>query len=226
MDQAAIFDLDDIVAHPHRYGFFTFRPGVKKRVLLGTADAQHISILWYEQAGGKVGLHYHRMAEAVYVLEGTQRDAKGHYGRGALYFNPPGSGHEITESQGFFLLAYGAPPEFDDLSRITAYAPICVDTTAADLVSRHPFEPGGADVLRYPLLLSSEGGLGCELIQSSSAEAYEYTGNCLLMIAGRGHINGQQVNRNQMVVATTLQKQPYHLSTCNGDTCLALGFSF
>ncbi|MEO0408601.1 MAG: cupin domain-containing protein, partial [Cyanobacteria bacterium P01_A01_bin.135] len=98
LTHSLVVDLSDLTAHPERYDFFPFRPGLNKLILCGAADTEHISILWYATSS-RIGLHYHAMTEAVYVIEGQQRDEKGCYPTGSLYFNPPGSGHAISESR-------------------------------------------------------------------------------------------------------------------------------
>ncbi|HEX2671408.1 MAG TPA: cupin domain-containing protein, partial [Polyangiaceae bacterium] len=109
---STVLDLDDVKTSPDHYTWFDFKPNVKKLILAGDANTQHIAILWYTVIDGGVGLHYHSKTESVYVIDGTQTDAKGVYSDGTVYFNPPGSGHQITDSNGFFLLAYAAPPDF------------------------------------------------------------------------------------------------------------------
>ena len=43
-----------------------FRPNLYKLIMSGTADSEHISILWYAQSNGSVGFHYHDKTESVY----------------------------------------------------------------------------------------------------------------------------------------------------------------
>ena len=54
-----------------------FRPNVQKLILAGAPETEHIAILWYTVTDGGVGLHYHAKTESVYVIDGTQTDAKG-----------------------------------------------------------------------------------------------------------------------------------------------------
>jgi len=118
LSSATVLDLNDLKANPTPYSWFDFKPNVEKLILAGAADSQHVAILWYTTPDGGVGLHYHAKTESVYVIDGTQTDAKGVYPTGTVYFNPPGSGHQITNSTGFFILAYAAPPDFTSTSLI------------------------------------------------------------------------------------------------------------
>src|SRR5438477_9009940 len=130
LSAATVLDLDDVKTNPGPYDWFDFRPNVKKLVLAGVPESEHVAILWYTITDGAVGLHYHAKTESVFVIDGTQTDGKGVYPTGTVYFNPPGSGHEIMHSSGFFLLAYAAPPDFANTSLIGEYTPIRIDTSA------------------------------------------------------------------------------------------------
>src|SRR6478752_7846847 len=135
---ATITDLNDVSTKPDSYDWFDFKPNIKKLILAGAAETQHIAVLWYTVTDGGVALHYHAKTESVYVIHGTQTDAKGVYTDGTVYFNPPGSGHQITDSSGFFLLAYAAPPDFANTGLIEAYEPVRIDTTDANLTTTLP----------------------------------------------------------------------------------------
>ncbi|HTV22992.1 MAG TPA: cupin domain-containing protein, partial [Polyangiaceae bacterium] len=93
-----VLDLVDVKSNPENYEWFDFRPNVKKLILSGAAETEHVAILWYTVVDGSVGLHLHSKTESVYVIDGTQTDAKGVYPTGTVYFNPPGSGHAISDS--------------------------------------------------------------------------------------------------------------------------------
>jgi hypothetical protein len=116
------------------------------------------------------------MTESVYVIEGTQTDGKGSYPTGSVYFNPPGSGHQISDSSGFFLLAYASPPDFMATDMIGEYEPLRIDTTASDLTTDYPFQEqdGGANVYTVPL--DESGGLNAVMIELSDTDVYSYTG--------------------------------------------------
>jgi len=223
---STVLDLDDVKTNPDTYTWFDFRPNVKKLILAGAAETQHIAILWYTVIDGGVGLHYHSKTESVYVIDGTQTDAKGVYPDGTVYFNPPGSGHQITDSSGFFLLAYAAPPDFANTSLIEAYEPVRIDTTAADLTTTLSFTEQAAGVRSYAVPVVATGGLSAALIETTSATSYAYPGNYLLVLKGSCDIDGVTLSRGKLVVAKALEPQAYQLSASTGSTCLAMGVSF
>ena len=83
---STVLDLNDLKKNPANHAWFDFRPNVKKLILAGDANSEHVSILWYTVANGSVGLHYHAKTESVYVIDGTQTDGKGTYPTASLYF--------------------------------------------------------------------------------------------------------------------------------------------
>jgi hypothetical protein len=225
LSQSTTIDLKDLTANASKYAFFTFRPNLEKLILAGTAETKHISILWYTIPNGSVGLHYHSMTESVYAIDGTQTDAKGVYPTGSLYYNPPGSGHKITNSTGFFLLAYASPPDFAKTNLIQDYTPIQINTAAANLETLYPFKTVKAGVSVHRIPLNPKGGITSEFIKITSAADYEYTGNYLLVLKGRCTIDGTPFGQNMLVVAKTVETQSYKVSARKGKSCLALGLS-
>ncbi|HEX4337345.1 MAG TPA: cupin domain-containing protein [Polyangiaceae bacterium] len=221
-----LLDLDDVKTNPSAYAFFDFKPNVKKLILTGAAETQHIAVLWYTTQDGGVALHYHSKTESVFVIDGTQTDAKGIYPTGTVYFNPPGSGHQITDSTGFFLLAYAAPPDFASTNLIEAYTPIRIDTTDANLTSTYPFEQKAAGVKTYSPGLVSTGGMSAELIETTSVTSYPYQGNYVLVLEGSCDINGMTATKDKVVVTSTIEPQPYAVAAVTGESCLAMGISF
>ncbi|MGB3199825.1 MAG: cupin domain-containing protein [Nodosilinea sp.] len=226
LSNSTVVDLNDLTANPSRYDFFTFRPNLEKLILSGAADTEHISILWYTIPDGSVGLHYHSMTESVYVIDGTQTDDKGVYPTGSLYFNPPGSGHAVSDSTGFFILAYASPPDFANTDLIEAYTPVQIDTAAPDFETIYPFEAVQEGVSTYTVPLDPAGGMSSQFIKTTSSESYEYTGNYLLVLEGSCSIDGTPFGQDMLVVATTVDPQAYTISTAEGEACLALGLSF
>ncbi|EDX87682.1 hypothetical protein S7335_5392 [Synechococcus sp. PCC 7335] len=223
---STVVDLADLTTNPENYDFFTFRPNLEKLILAGEADAEHISILWYTVPDGQVGLHYHAMTESVYTIEGAQTDAKGTYPTGSLYFNPPGSGHEISDSSGFFILAYASPPDFDNTDEIEDYIPVQIDTAAPNLEDIYPFTEVQDNVQRYDIPLDPEGGMSALFIKSTSEESYQYAGNYLLVLEGSCSIDGTAYSEKMLVVSNTIEPQAYQVSTSEGSSCLFLGLSF
>ena len=227
---STVVDLAELTANPSSYGFFKFRPHVEKLMLAGTAEAKHISILWYTVPDGGVGRHYHSMTESVYTIEGRQTDAQGVYSTGSLCFNPPGSGHEIVASTGFFILAYASPPDFVNTDLIKAYTPIHIDTANPHLENNCPFYPFFADrqagLWIYDVPLAPQSGISCKLNKSTSAKSYLYQGNYLQVLRGSCEIDGTTFGEQMLVVSTTVEPRLYKINASENNTCLVLGLSF
>jgi hypothetical protein len=221
-----VLDLNDVSLDPQAYEWFDFRPNVKKLILAGEPETEHIAILWYTVVDGGVGLHYHSKTESVYVIDGTQTDAKGTYTDGTVYFNPPTSGHQITNSSGFFLLAYAAPPDFASTDLIEDYTPVTIDTTANDLTSVYEFQEQADGVQTYPVPLVETGAMSAELIETTSAGAYVYTGNYVLVLDGSCEVTGTTLAKGKLIVTKTTAPRAFAVSASPDSTCLALGVSF
>lgn len=67
-----VVDLTALTKNPNAYEWFDFRPKLRKLILAGGADSEHIALLWYTVNDGRVGLHRHAKTESVYVIKGTQ----------------------------------------------------------------------------------------------------------------------------------------------------------
>jgi len=223
---ATVLDLTDVKTNPDDYEWFDFRPNVKKLILSGAAETEHIAILWYTVTDGAVGLHYHSKTESVYVIDGTQTDAKGAYPSGTVYFNPPGSGHAISDSSGFFLLAYASPPDFASTDLIGEYTPLRIDTTDPELTNENSFEEMAEGVRVFSPPLDEMGGLAANLIETTSSKAYSFEGNYLLVLEGSCDIEGKTFEKDVLVVAKEIPPQTYGVSAAEDSTCLVLGVSF
>jgi hypothetical protein len=221
-----VLDLDDVKTNPDDYEWFDFRPNVKKLILSGAAETEHIAILWYTTDDGGVGLHYHGKTESVYVVDGTQTDAKGMYPTGNVYFNPPGSGHEITDSSGFFLLSYAAPPDFMGTDMIEEYEPIRIDAKDPELTSTYEFDEVADGISVFEPELVASGGMSAQLIETTSPEDYDFEGNYLLVLRGRCEIEGEGYAEDMLVVAKTVEPKAYKIAAIDDETCLAMGISF
>lgn len=219
---STIIHLPHLIADPGSYGFLPFKPHVQKLILAGTAASQHICILWYTSPDGGVDFHTHAMTEAVYVIQGSQADHRGTYGAGSLYFNPPGSGHRIVNSHGFFLLAYASPPDFANTAFDADYVPVHINTAAA-ITEAYPFIEQAKGIATYPIPLAPQGGMQAELIRLRAGQTYRYSGNYLLGLRGRCLINGQP-SQDTLVVAATAP-QTYCLKA-DAETCWLLGLAF
>jgi hypothetical protein len=221
-----VLDLSDVKGQPDTHDWFDFRPNIQKLILAGAAETEHIAILWYTVSDGGVALHYHSKTESVYVIDGAQTDGKASYPTGTVYFNPPGSGHEVKDSSGFFLLAYAAPPDFMSTDKIEEYTPIRIDTEAGDLTEAFPFEEKQSGVRSFTPELHSEGGLSAAFIETTASKPYAYTGNYLLVLAGACTIDGARHPEDTLVVTEDVTPKKFELQAADDGTCLALGVSF
>jgi hypothetical protein len=221
----SVLDLADLTEDPSGYAWFDFRPNVQKLILAGAAETEHVAILRYTVADGSVGLHLHSKTESVYVIDGTQTDAKGSYPTGTVYFNPPGSGHQISNSSGFFILAYASPPDFANTALIQQYAPVRIDTGAPDLMDEYASERHAGN-RSFAVPLDTAGGLSSKFIEITRAEdRLLYEGNYVLVIGGRCVIEGVPLGEQSLVVAKSVEPESFSLAAHSGS-CLAMGVSF
>ena len=219
-----VLDLSHVKEHPDEYEWFDFRPNVKKLILAGAAETEHIAILWYTVADGGVALHYHSKTESVYVIDGTQTDDKGSYPTGTVYFNPPGSGHAIRDSSGFFLLAYASPPDFMKTDLIEGYTPVRIDTRS-DLRRDYSFEEGQSGVATFSPALEASGGMSASFVSTTSADEYTLRANYLTVIDGACVLDGQKSGAGTLAVAKSIMPQAFVLAA-DGGPCLVLTVSF
>jgi quercetin dioxygenase-like cupin family protein len=221
-----VLDLGDVTANPAHYTWFDFRPNVKKLILAGAPETEHVAILWYTVPDGRVGLHRHPKTESVYVMEGAQTDGKGTYSSGTLYFNPPGSGHEIKDSSGFFLLAYAAAPDFKNTSELAQYTPVRIDTTDPTTMRGAAPAPAGSGVRTLDVPLDGSGGMSARLIELTlSEDRYEYVGNYLLVLDGSCRLEAATLGQRSLVVTRGVTPESFQLAAAGGP-CRALGVSF
>lgn len=222
-----VVDLGSLKANPKAHPWFEFRPNLQKLILAGAPETQHIALLWYTVPDGKVGLHLHRKTESVYVIDGTQKDAKGVYPTGSVYFNPPTSGHEIKDSSGFFILAYASPPDFKHAELIQPYEPVRIDTTQADFFSHHPAKQLGPGVQSFEIPLKEDGGMSGQFLGiGAPAKRHTFTGNYLLVLNGVCEIDGQKLGRQSLIVARTIVPEPFEIAPADASPCFAMGVAF
>ncbi|MET0285846.1 MAG: cupin domain-containing protein [Polyangiales bacterium] len=212
MPDATVIELAKLRADPASFAWFQFKPGVKKLILSGTPESRHVSVLWYTADDGKPGavpLHYHAKTESIFVIDGAQADPKGKYERGSFYFNPPGSGHDVFDSAGLFLLSYAAPPDFKKTDAIGPYEPLLV----------------GADYSKVSLAelpLSSDGGMSARFVKPTTASAV--AANVLLVLEGACTIAGQPLAKDTLVVTKSTDPATYAIAP--GADCLLFTLSF
>jgi hypothetical protein len=227
LSSKTVLDLDDVKTNPTDYDWFDFRPNVEKLILAGAAETEHVAILWYTVPDGAVGLHYHAKTESVYVVDGTQTDAKGTYPTGTVYFNPPGSGHQIMNSSGFMLLAYASPPDFAGTDLIQEYTPVRMNTADPELMTAYPFQLEQAATQIYDVPLDSGGGMSGKFLEITSADdEYAFEGNYVLVLEGSCAIEGVTLPAQTLVVAKTITPEQFRVTSAEGSSCLAMGVSF
>jgi len=102
--------------------FEPFRDGVEICELWHTDEPRQgprMALLRYEP-GATVPFHEHTGIETIIVLEGGQRDERGHYEEGSVVVNSVGSRHSVSSAQGCVVLIHWARPvkiiESEDLA--------------------------------------------------------------------------------------------------------------
>ncbi len=109
----AFADLLQRAAEPDRLSWETLRPGVEFHALYGKPGMGPAAALLRYAPGAGVPEHRHSDYEHILVLQGSQRDADGHYPAGTLLVSPPGSRHAVVSDEGCVVLAiWSAPIEF------------------------------------------------------------------------------------------------------------------
>ncbi len=84
-----------------------FRRGIEIFQILDGAPA--LAVLRYAP-GAAVPHHRHTGLESILVLDGVQEDEQGHYPKGSLVLNQPGSSHSVwTEAGCVVLIQWTAP---------------------------------------------------------------------------------------------------------------------
>jgi anti-sigma factor ChrR (cupin superfamily) len=90
-----------------RFAFGPFRDGVEIcRLISGEPE---LALLRYAP-GARVPRHLHQGLETIVVLEGSQSDEFGTYGKGALVANAAGSIHSVTSEEGCVVLIQWTRP--------------------------------------------------------------------------------------------------------------------
>lgn len=91
--------------------FEPFREGIEiSRIDTGEPEeATQAAVLRYAP-GASVPWHLHAAAETIVVLEGGQRDERGHYPAGSVVINHPGSRHSVSAPEGCVVLVVWSRP--------------------------------------------------------------------------------------------------------------------
>jgi quercetin dioxygenase-like cupin family protein len=90
--------------------FEPFRPGIEIASLYREGRGGASAAFLRYAPGASVPLHRHLGFEHVLVLEGAQRDDRGHYGVGTLVVNPPGTSHRVWSPEGCLVLVIWQRP--------------------------------------------------------------------------------------------------------------------
>jgi anti-sigma factor ChrR (cupin superfamily) len=88
----------------------TFREGVDIILLYGQATQGCSSALLRYHPGAKIPEHVHVGMEFLFILRGSQTDARGHYPAGTFLINPTDSSHNIYSQEGCIVLAVWEKP--------------------------------------------------------------------------------------------------------------------
>lgn len=221
LTEATVIELAALRADTARYEWFDFKPGVRKLILSGAPDSRHVSILWYGFEGkpGRVPLHYHAKTESIFVIDGTQSDVKDAYGKGSFYFNPPGSGHDIFDSAGLFLLSYAAPPDFKRTSEIGPYENVKIGADYSQL----PLAACSDGSLCYTLPLVAEGGMRSRFVKPQSQPVL-LSANVLLVLQGSCVVAGQTLAADTLSVTKSVE--PASFPVADAGECLLYAMAF
>jgi hypothetical protein len=169
-----------------------------------------------------VPLHYHDKTESIYVIEGAQSDAKGAYGKGTFYFNPPGSGHDVFDSSGLFLLSYAAPPDFKRTAEIAPYENVKIGSDYSQL----QLQPCPDGTACYALPLPADGGMSTRFVKPK-AEPVALTANVLLVLQGSCVIRGETLSADTLLVTESSDPTAYRVAaTASGEDCLLMQLAF
>ncbi|MFT3922761.1 MAG: cupin domain-containing protein [Myxococcales bacterium] len=105
--------VPDLLERAEDYADFDwqpFRQGVQiARFYRDGEDGSSAALLRYAP-GASVPAHLHRGFEHILVLEGSQQDERGRYGRGSLLIHGPGTGHRVASPEGCVALAIWVKP--------------------------------------------------------------------------------------------------------------------
>jgi hypothetical protein len=144
-----------------------------------------------------------------------------------VYFNPPGSGHQISDSSGFFVLAYASPPDFASTDLIEEYTPVRIDTESDTLLDDYDFEPSGTGIEMFEIPLDPSGGMSAAFLSiEPESEDTEFTGNYVLVLEGTCEIDGAEYGENTLVVTTDVVPEVFAVGATDSEPCLAMGISF
>jgi anti-sigma factor ChrR (cupin superfamily) len=90
-----------------------FRAGIEIHLLYGELGAGRAAALLRYAPGASLPTHRHAGFEQILVLQGSQVDERGRYGKGMLVVNSPGSQHAVLSPDGCIVfVTWELPVEF------------------------------------------------------------------------------------------------------------------
>ncbi len=90
-----------------------FRAGIEIHPLYGEMGVGRAAALLRYAPGASLPVHRHSGFEQILVLEGSQVDDRGRYGKGTVVVNAPGSQHAVTSPEGCVVfVTWELPVEF------------------------------------------------------------------------------------------------------------------
>jgi anti-sigma factor ChrR (cupin superfamily) len=104
---SGLLENEDNYAH---FDWQPFHPGVQMARLYHDGENGPSAALLRYAPGASVPPHLHRGFEHILVLEGSQEDERGRYGRGTLLIHGPGTGHRVASPDGCVALAVWVKP--------------------------------------------------------------------------------------------------------------------
>ncbi|HYQ42294.1 MAG TPA: cupin domain-containing protein [Polyangiaceae bacterium] len=111
MQESFRVDLDGLLQG--EIAWQPFRAGIEIHRLYGEMGVGRAAALLRYAPGAQLPVHRHAGFEQILVLQGSQVDDRGRYGKGSLVVNPPGSQHAVTSPEGcIVLVTWELPVEF------------------------------------------------------------------------------------------------------------------
>ena len=176
----------------------------------------------------------------IAAISGSQADFKGVYPTGSMYFNPPGSGHSVWNSTGFFLLTYAAPPDFVNTDLIDeTYTPVIINTSdeedGGNITETTTTMENKENVpyTMYEIPLDPLGGMSAAFYEipdgSSPLLPVTYEGHFVLVLRGSCVIGpAEEIFGEQMlIVAKQVQsKETFVITNEDGNDCMVMGVAF
>ena len=111
MQESFRVDLEALLKGP--IAWLPFRTGIESHLLYGEIGVGRAAALLRYAPGASLPSHRHAGFEQILVLEGSQVDDRGRYGKGTVVVNPPGSRHAVASPEGCIVfVTWDLPVEF------------------------------------------------------------------------------------------------------------------